>query len=46
MLKNIMNRKFELNVLNEVFNYVKSPDVDFSLEAVKLFFDCASVNPN
>ena len=45
MLKKIMKQKFDIRILNEVFNYVKSPDIEFSIDATKIFFDCASCNP-
>lgn len=41
-----MKSNFNEKTLNELFNYVKSPDLEFSVEAVKIFFDCASLDPN
>lgn len=41
-----MKQNFDIKVLKEIFNYVKSTDLEFSLESVKVFFKCASISPN
>lgn len=34
MLKRISRKQFDMSILSEIFNYVKSPDIEFSLESV------------
>lgn len=46
MLRKILSKNFQLEILNEIYNYVKSPDLDFSSEAVIVFFKCAESEPN
>jgi hypothetical protein len=36
-----MKQKSSTKVIEELFSYVKSPDLEFSMEAVKAFFDSA-----
>lgn len=45
LILKISRRKINLEVFNELFNYIKSPDIEFSGEAVKIFFKLACLSP-
>lgn len=46
LILKISRRKMNLEVFNELYNYIKSPDIEFSGEAVKIFFKLACLSPN